>query len=80
MRARSSGKSGFAAENVRIVSGAFFIAVRGQNCCAHCERARRFDARDPQLAELPPALPCSARDEDAPGRALPGLASSAVPF
>ncbi len=41
----------FGSEEARVVPGAFFVAVGGQNCRAHRERARRLDAGYPRLAD-----------------------------
>jgi hypothetical protein len=51
MRARSSGKSGFALRRSASFRGPFLVAVGGENCYAHCECARRLTSRHTRLAE-----------------------------
>ena len=39
------------ADQLRVITGAFCVAIRGQNRCAHGERARRLDACHPKIAD-----------------------------
>jgi len=45
------GQKRFRAEEERIVPGRFLVAVRGENCYAHRECARRLTSRHTRLAD-----------------------------
>ena len=41
----------FGSQITRVAPGAFFVTGHCQNCCAHCEHARRFGASHAYVAE-----------------------------